>query len=259
MHIKLNHYNKQANVYYSNRPGYSVDILKEIIALTNEEKDQLCILDLGAGTGKISEQLVEIGCKNILAVEPHEEMRNFGSNMTPKNKVSWLPCYAENIDIEDQSCDLIVAGSSFHLVDFNLALLEASRVLKNTGQLVLIWNPKVIHSHFLLQKAEAVLAKISETRIKQLDINKKSFITSLVSRIEQHGLFQHVKYLEKENMVNITANQFIQMWQVTHNLKERIGTKNFRIFIAELEGISKQIKDPIEIAYLTKAWIFRKV
>jgi SAM-dependent methyltransferase len=56
-----------ASVYHASRPGYPVDAIAWLIG------DAQRVLDLGAGTGKLTEALIELD-RDVVAVDPVEEM-----------------------------------------------------------------------------------------------------------------------------------------------------------------------------------------
>lgn len=75
--------------FYGNRPGYSKVVLEclknHIFNSTGEGK----VADIGAGTGKLTENLLEIGLTGF-AVEPNEAMRTEAGKHNWKEKFVWL-------------------------------------------------------------------------------------------------------------------------------------------------------------------------
>jgi SAM-dependent methyltransferase len=95
------------------------------------------VLDLGAGTGKLTRVLVALG-HDVVAVEPLEEMRGQLAAALPA--VQALPGTAEEIPLPDASVDAIAVGQAFHWFDTARAVPELARVLRPGGTLGLIWN-----------------------------------------------------------------------------------------------------------------------
>lgn len=94
------------------------------------------VLDLGAGTGKLTRLLCPTGA-TVIAVEPVEAMRR---HLGAVADAQVLDGTAEAIPLADGSVDSVVAGTAFHWFRGNEALAEIVRVLKPDGGLGLIWN-----------------------------------------------------------------------------------------------------------------------
>jgi SAM-dependent methyltransferase len=92
------------------------------------------VLDLGAGTGKLTEVLLDLGL-DVVAVEPSAGMRE----LLPA-RVEVLDGDAEHLPLPDASVDAVVVGQAFHWFDPEPALAEIARVLRPGGTLGLLWN-----------------------------------------------------------------------------------------------------------------------
>lgn len=99
----------------------------------------LRVLELGAGTGKLTELLVDLG-HDVFATEPDEQMLDVLSAKLPDVRATVGS--AEQIPAADQQYDAVVAGQAFHWFDQPAALAEISRVLAPGGRLVLVWNER---------------------------------------------------------------------------------------------------------------------
>jgi SAM-dependent methyltransferase len=95
------------------------------------------ILDLGAGTGKLTRHFKARGL-DVVAVEPSEGMRAQLSRGLPDVPV--FAGSAERIPLEDASVDAVVVGQAWHWFDPARAVPEVARVLRPGGWLGLIWN-----------------------------------------------------------------------------------------------------------------------
>jgi SAM-dependent methyltransferase len=97
----------------------------------------LRVLDLGAGTGKLTRTLVELG-HDVVAVEPSAEMLVELRRVLPG--VESLAGNAEAIPLPDEAVDAVTAGQAFHWFEPAAALPEIARVLRPSGVLGLVWN-----------------------------------------------------------------------------------------------------------------------
>ncbi|MFF7971403.1 methyltransferase domain-containing protein [Streptomyces sp. NPDC007905] len=95
------------------------------------------MLDLGAGTGKLTATLVAVGAE-VVAVEPAEGMLTELRRSLPE--VRALPGSAESIPLPDASVDAVLAGNAMHWFDMAVAGPEIARVLAPGGILAGLWN-----------------------------------------------------------------------------------------------------------------------
>jgi len=100
-------------------------------------EERLRVLDLGAGTGKLSRSLVALG-HDVVAVEPSAEMLAQLRRVLPD--IEAIEGSAEQIPLPSESVDRVVAGQAFHWFDASTALPEIARVLRRGGSLGAIWN-----------------------------------------------------------------------------------------------------------------------
>lgn len=95
------------------------------------------VLDLGAGTGKFTELLLD-RARRVVAVEPSARMLDVLRARFPR--VEPLIGTAERIPVEDASMDTVTVAQAFHWFDRESACAEIARVLVPAGTLGLLWN-----------------------------------------------------------------------------------------------------------------------
>lgn len=95
------------------------------------------VLDLGAGTGKLTERLVD-RADQVVAVEPAASMLDVLRRKLPE--VSAVEGRAERIPVADASIDVVTVAQAFHWFDRDRACAEIARVLVAEGVLGLLWN-----------------------------------------------------------------------------------------------------------------------
>ncbi len=95
------------------------------------------VLDLGAGTGKLTATLVALGAE-VVAVEPDPAMLTELRRALPG--VRALAGTAEAIPLPDASVDVVLAGNAMHWFDMAVAGPEIARVLTPNGILAGLWN-----------------------------------------------------------------------------------------------------------------------
>jgi SAM-dependent methyltransferase len=119
-----------ADEYERGRPSYP---LEAIIWLLGWEP--LDVVELGAGTGKLTARLVEAGHR-VIAVEPSAGMRAVLAERVPG--VQLVTASAEDTGLAERSADAVVAAAAFHWFDRSRAFPEISRILRVDGTLGLI-------------------------------------------------------------------------------------------------------------------------
>jgi len=126
---------KVADAYERGRPGYPEEAVRWLAG------DVPCdVVDLGAGTGKLTRGLVALGHR-VTAVEPLAEMR--AELDAALLGVTALAGSAESIPLSDASADVVTCGQAFHWFDHAVALPEIARVLRTGGgRLALVWNSR---------------------------------------------------------------------------------------------------------------------
>jgi SAM-dependent methyltransferase len=95
------------------------------------------VLDLGAGTGKLT-RLLEPRFEQVVAVEPADAMRRLLVERLPD--VEALAGTGQAIPLPDRSVDAVFAAQAFHWFDDERAVAEIARVLRPRGTLVVLWN-----------------------------------------------------------------------------------------------------------------------
>lgn len=121
-----------AEEYERGRPGYPRAAIDWLLG-----NDPLDVLDLGAGTGKLTGALLDAGHR-VIAVEPLAQMRAILTANHPGAQV--LDGVAEQLPLAEQCVDAVVAGAAFHWFEHDVAQVEIARVLRGPGVLGLLGN-----------------------------------------------------------------------------------------------------------------------
>ena len=123
-----------AGAYERGRPGYPEDAVRWLAG------DEPCdVVDLGAGTGKLTRALVALGHR-VTAIEPLPEMLELLPAEAPGAFA--ILGNAEIIPLPDSHADVVTCAQSFHWFDHAVALPEIARVLRPAGRLSLVWNSR---------------------------------------------------------------------------------------------------------------------
>ncbi len=125
-------FGRVADAYDRARPSYPSAAAAWLVGSTAAR-----VLELGAGTGKLTEQLVALGHR-VLATDPLEPMLRHLVRSVPEATTAIAT--AERLPVASRSVNAVVAGQAFHWFDVDRALPEIARVLRPGGTLGLVWN-----------------------------------------------------------------------------------------------------------------------
>lgn len=125
-------YGQVAEAYDRGRPGYPREAVEWLVGT-----EPLSILELGAGTGKLTRILVELG-HDVFATDPDDGMLDILSAKLPDVRAT--SGTAEQIPAGDGLYDVVIAAQAYHWFDQEKALEEIVRVLRPGGKLALVWN-----------------------------------------------------------------------------------------------------------------------
>lgn len=190
-------FSRAAAVYERTRPGYpreAVAWLCERLAIGSGH----VVLDLGAGTGKLTRDLVPSGAK-VIAVEPLDEMREQLARVVPEAEA--LGGTAEEIPLPDESVDAVVCAQAFHWFDLERALPEAHRVLRPAGGLALIWNTRGIE--------DPVQARLDAFLVQYQENASKHWPESADAAVAESPLFGPVEHRRWPNEQRVSLGELV--------------------------------------------------
>src|SRR6478672_4630208 len=161
-----------ADVYERSRPGYPEDAVRWLAG------EQPCdVVDLGAGTGKLTRSLVALGHR-VTAVEPLPEMLDQLRSAAPE--ATALEGAAEAIPLADGSADVVTVAQAFHWFDHGPALVEIARVLRSGGRVALVWN--------IRDESQPYVSELSDAMVGRTGVD-----TGSIDPIDASGLFGPVE------------------------------------------------------------------
>jgi SAM-dependent methyltransferase len=148
-------FSRAAAEYERGRPGYPAAAVRWL-ADRLELRPGRTVVDIGAGTGKLTRELLRTGVE-VIAAEPVQAMRAVLEQAVPG--IAVLDAPAEALPLPAASADAIVVASAFHWFDGDAALAEFHRVLRSRGRLALLWNRRR-HEERLHQEIDAIIESL---------------------------------------------------------------------------------------------------
>ncbi len=178
----------QAEAYERGRPGYPARAVRLCLPAGARR-----VLDLGAGTGKLTRALLDEGV-SVVALEPLEAMR---AQLPPQAEA--IDAQAERLPFAGASFDAVVAGQAWHWFEHDRVLPEVVRVLRPGGRLGLMWN--------VFDDGEAWVARVcdafgAEDRVRHLDAQAPWHDVAGLTEPERHV----VRHLQPADADTLAAN-----------------------------------------------------
>lgn len=161
-----------AAAYERARPGYQTEAVRWLAG-----DEPLDVVDLGAGTGKLTRALVALGHR-VIAVEPLPEMLAELRAAVPG--VTAIEGTAEAVPLEAACADVVVAAQAFHWFDHGPALREIVRLLRPGGRIGLIWNMRDVSEPWVAELGEVM-------------VGRTEFVSGTIDLIDSSGLFGPVE------------------------------------------------------------------
>ncbi|GAA1948099.1 class I SAM-dependent methyltransferase [Agromyces allii] len=225
-----------ASVYHRSRPGYPTEAVAWLIG------DAEQVLDLGAGTGKLTEALVALD-RDVIAVDPVEEMLDELELAVPG--VPRILGTAEEIPLDDDSFDAVVAGQAWHWFEPQRALPEIARVLRPGGVLGLVWNSRDLRADWLREAGEIMHERHDASATFEAYVN----IGAPFGPIEEHT----VAWSERMSRARFLELVRSRSYFITSSSDEQAAT------IAALEVLLNTHPDvagavDLEVPYLTRGF-----
>lgn len=232
--------------HYDKRADYSELAISKLIAMTECQKDKLTA-DIGAGTGKLTKELLKLGLE-VISVEPNAAMREFGIKNTLGQKVEWCVGTGEDTGIKDRSVQAAFFGSSFNVVDQQRALIEVKRILEPKGWFACMWNHRDLD-----EKIQTDIELIIKGKIKNYSYGSRR--EDPTEAINKAGLFGEVKKIEERFMTEMTRDEILIAWKSHATLRREAGSDTvFDSIISDIENYLSLIPEPVLVPYFTRIY-----
>ncbi|MDT5222458.1 MAG: hypothetical protein QOF15_4563, partial [Mycobacterium sp.] len=154
------------------------------------------VLDLGAGTGKLTTRLVERGL-DVVAVDPVPEMLEVLTASLPQTRA--LLGTAEEIPLQDNSVDAVLVAQAWHWIDPARAIPEVARVLRPGGRLGLVWNTRDERLGWVRELGEIIGRDDDPVR-------DRATLPEPFTEVERHQL-EWTNYITPQALIDLVASR----------------------------------------------------
>lgn len=152
-------FGKAARDYRKHRAGFP-DSFFSSLQSNGLIKGHESIIDLGTGTGTVARGLAKLGCK-VIGIDPAAKLLKEANELAQEEglQIDWREGCSENIELANESIDVVTAGQCWHWFNHQRALKEVKRVLRPSGRLIIAhfdWLPfhqnVVLHTERLIKE-----------------------------------------------------------------------------------------------------------
>ncbi len=234
-----------AEAYERGRPGYPREAIEWLLTQLSLVSGRT-VLDVAAGTGKLTRELVASGA-DVVAVEPVAAMRSVLEQAVPGTRV--LDGTAEALPLGDGSVDAITVAQAFHWFDGPAALAEFHRVLRPSGRFALIWNRRL--------RDQPVWRAISEITEPYRRDTPAHYRGEWRHSVDSTALFAPAGELEVPLEQELDADELV----------DRVGSTSFIAalpdseradVLARVRAVAARAGGSVRLGYTTEAYVYQR-
>jgi SAM-dependent methyltransferase len=236
-------FGSRVEAYERGRPQYPPDAINGLAREFRLTQDSSTVLDLAAGTGKLTRQLIPIAGR-VIAVEPSAAMRAELAHQVPAAEIR--EGTAEDIPLQDASAAAVFVGQAFHWFRPAEAFAEIARVLTPGGGLALLWN----RAQWQAPWAERFQALVDPPRVAAGEFPSGEEMLARSPQFEawQEGHYRHVHRIGIEDFIALVSS-----WSWIANLPDDERGE----LLAEVRDLVRGT-DVLELAYATEVYWTRR-
>jgi SAM-dependent methyltransferase len=231
-----------ADAYERGRPEYPEDAVAFVYDRLRIAPGRT-VLDLAAGTGKLTRALTLMGA-SLIGVEPVAGMREALHASMPAIPV--LDGTAEAIPLDDGSVDVVVVGQAFHWFDGDRAIPEIARVLRPRGGLAIVFNVRDEDDPMQAALSEIWEPHRGDTPTHRTVSWRDAFVGQDVFTPLEHRAFRHEQRVDREQLVDrVVSVSFIAI--LAPSERDRVAER-VRSLVPDDEVVSLPYRTDVFVA-----------
>ncbi|MBD2295688.1 class I SAM-dependent methyltransferase [Anabaena sphaerica FACHB-251] len=259
LELRKNWYSPVADAYNKVRPRYSqyvIDRAVEVAQLTAESK----ILELGCGPGNATVSFAQLGF-SMVCLDPSQAACQFArSNCAAYPNVDIEQTTFEEWKLTPNKFDAVLAATSFHWMNPEIAYTKVADALQDDGALILLWNMTPQPDYEVYQTLHEVYqihapssARYEDSRTQETIV--KSFGEKAISSGKFKDLVSDYVVCEVTYSVD---NYLLLLGTLSPYLKLEASIRD-ALFAGLRDKIDAHYGGSIEITYISAFQVMRKV
>ena len=256
--VRARAFDAWADEYERFRPGYPAALFDLVAARLDLPRDA-AVVDLGAGTGKVSRAAAARGWR-VTAVDPGEPMLAVLRERAAAERleITVVRASAEATGLPDAAFDAALAGEAYHWFDAAAALAEMARIVRPGGGIAFFWNA-VDETRSSLVAAERKLVR--EYGIDGSDVRRPGPLPETRDAVRAAGGFDEPEFHQVAHVVSMSGADYVGLARTKSHLRTapaELQERYVHAFTAMLEGLGISPTTGIEVPYVVDCWIARR-
>ncbi|GAA3831523.1 class I SAM-dependent methyltransferase [Brevibacterium ammoniilyticum] len=226
-------FSREAHRYDAVRPGYP----QAALDLLGWEWSELRVCDLGAGTGILSAQLLDLGAE-VVAVDPD------GPALS-RNPAPYRLGTAEDTGLAAGSVDVVTVAQAWHWFDEAAAAEEIARILRPGGRLVILINQLDVRVDWVLRLSRIMHAG---------DVYRPAYVPAPAGfALRERAVVDFATPLDVDGIVDLARTRSYWL-RSDETIRERVET-NLRGYLSEEHPIS----GTVDLPYMCLAYVLDRL
>jgi SAM-dependent methyltransferase len=234
-----------ADAYERGRPGYPQVAVKWLWKQLRLGPGRT-VLDVAAGTGKLTRELVPSGA-TVIAVEPVPAMRTVLEQVVHGARA--LSGTAEVLPVGDGDVDAITVAQAFHWFDGPAAVAEFHRVLRPGGRFGLIWNRRLVD--------EPIHQAVREIIDPYHRDSPSHYRGEWRHPVADGGLFVAAGEIEVPFEQVLDAREFVDRFSSVSYIAA-LPKGERETVVERLRAVAAGARQPIRLGYTTEAYVYER-
>ena len=208
---RKNWYSPAAEAYNKARPQYPQTLIRQVIEITQLSSSSK-ILEVGCGPATATVAFAKLG-PTMVCLEPNPDFYKLAQqNCTQYSNVEIQNISFEEWKLEVDRFDAVLAASSFHWIQQDVAYLKSAQALQADGYLILLWNKELQPSYEVYQHLSKIyqLNAPSLNRYEDQETQEK-ILQGLGQIVEDSDLFKDLVTGYAESEVTYTVDEYLTL------------------------------------------------